>query len=77
MNYRVVIYTNEDYEYTFGSGENKTSETRTREVEQYSQKVYALNVLDVIMATNGRSVMPTGKEIADAMKDFPVEYRKS
>lgn len=63
MKYRVVIYTQEEYPYTFGSDANRVTETRTREVEQYSQKINSLNVLDIILAVNGRCVMPTTKEI--------------
>lgn len=59
MKYRVVIYTLEDFQYTYV----QATETRTREVELYSQKIEDVNVLDVIMAVNGREKMPTTKEI--------------
>lgn len=59
MKYRVVIYALEQYDYTYGT----ITETRTREIEQYSQRIDDINVLDVIMAVNKRDVMPTTKEI--------------
>lgn len=70
MKYRVVIYTLEDFQYTYG----QSTETRTREVELYSQKIEDVNTLDVIMAVNGREKMPTTKEIiADWMDKRDID----
>lgn len=54
MKYRVVIYALEQYDYTYGT----ITETRTREIEQYSQRIDDINVLDVIMAVNKQTTPP-------------------